>query len=52
VLAGRLARAPQTHAGTTAFSAAFKVKRALLIGGDGISVEDFLSRPVPHWLAN
>ena len=29
-------RAPQAHAGTAAFAAAFKVKRTLLIGGDGV----------------
>lgn len=45
-------RAPQAHAGTAAFSAAFKVKRTLLIGGDGIQIEEFLSRPVADWLTN
>ena len=44
-------RAPQAHAATAAFAAAFNVKRTLLIGGDGIAVEDFLSRPVAEWLA-
>jgi hypothetical protein len=44
-------RAPQAHPGTAAFSAAFKVKRALLVGADGVSVEEFLNRPVSHWLA-
>ena len=44
-------RAPQAHPGTAAFAAAFKVRRSLLVGGDGISVEDFLSRPVRDWLA-
>jgi predicted AAA+ superfamily ATPase len=43
-------RAPQAHAGTVAFSAAFAVKRTLLIGSDGISVEEFLDRPVRKWL--
>jgi len=43
-------RAPQAHAGTAAFTAAFKVRRALLVGGDGISVEDFLGRPVSDWI--
>jgi uncharacterized protein len=43
-------RAPQAHAGTEAFAAAFKVRRKLLLGDDGISVEDFLSRPVADWL--
>ena len=45
-------RAPQAHPGTAAFAAAFKTKRTLLVGGDGISVEEFLSRPVSEWLAN
>ena len=45
-------RAPQSHPGTAAFAAAFKTKRTLLVGGDGISVEEFLSRPVSAWLAN
>jgi predicted AAA+ superfamily ATPase len=44
-------RAPQAHSGTAAFAEAFKVKRTLLVGGDGISVEDFLGRPVRDWLA-
>ena len=43
-------RASQSHAGTAAFAAAFKVKRTLLIGGDGLSIEDFLSRPASQWL--
>jgi uncharacterized protein len=45
-------RAPQAHSGTAAFAAAFKTKRTLLVGGDGISMQDFLSRPVSEWLAN
>lgn len=43
-------RAPQAHRGTAAFSAAFKVHRTLLLGGDGVPLGDFLSRPVEHWL--
>ena len=45
-------RAPQAHPGTAAFGEAFKVKRTLLVGGDGISVEQFLNRPVSEWLAH
>jgi predicted AAA+ superfamily ATPase len=45
-------RAPQAHPGTAAFAAAFKVRRTLLVGGDGISVEEFLNQSVSHWLAN
>jgi hypothetical protein len=29
-----------------------KVRRTLLVGGDGIAVEDFLNRPVAEWLAH
>lgn len=37
--------------GAKAFTDAFKPDRSLLIGGDGIEVEDFLARPVADWLA-
>jgi predicted AAA+ superfamily ATPase len=43
-------RAPQAHAGTAAFAQAFKPQRTLLVGGDGIAPEEFLSRPVAHWV--
>jgi len=43
-------RAPATFSGLEAFSRAFKPARALLVGGDGIPVDDFLSKPVGHWL--
>ena len=33
-----------------AFAAAFRPDRTLLIGGDGIALGDFLSRPVEHWM--
>lgn len=36
--------------GLAAFVAAFKPQRQLLIGGDGIPIEDFLMQPVAHWL--
>lgn len=45
-------RAPQAHAGTAAFAEAFKVRRTLLVGGNGVSVEEFLERPATHWLAD
>ena len=44
-------RVPTVRPGMAAFAHAFKPQRALLVGGDGISVEDFLSTPVMHWLA-
>ena len=43
-------RAPCAFPGLGAFAEAFKPKRTLLVGGDGISVEEFLTRPVEHWL--
>ncbi len=43
-------RAPLAHSGLAAFREAFKPKRTLLVGGDGIPVEEFLSRPVTDWL--
>lgn len=43
-------RAPQAHAGTAAFSEAFKVRRTLLVGGDGVTLEDFLGRSVSEWI--
>ncbi len=44
------ARAPLAHAGTSAFVAQFKVHRTLLVGGDGVPLEEFLSKPVEHWV--
>ena len=43
-------RAPVALPGLAAFSEAFKPKRTLLVGGDGIPVEEFLARPVTDWL--
>jgi predicted AAA+ superfamily ATPase len=43
-------RSPQAHAGTTAFVKAFSPDRTLLVGGDGIALDDFLTRPVAHWV--
>jgi uncharacterized protein len=43
-------RAPVALPGLSAFSAAFKPKRSLLVGGDGIPLDEFLSRPVTDWL--
>jgi predicted AAA+ superfamily ATPase len=36
--------------GLEAFAAAFHPKRKLLVGGDGIPLEDFLTRPVEYWV--
>jgi hypothetical protein len=43
-------RAPVAHPGSAAFAAQFKVHRNLLVGGDGVRLEAFLSQPVEHWL--
>ena len=43
-------RAPQVHAGMAAFAEAFKPQRSLLVGGDGIALEDFLMQPAAHWM--
>lgn len=43
-------RTPSAHAGLAAFAAAFKPKRSLLVGGDGIAVEEFLAKPAAHWI--
>lgn len=45
-------RAPVAHPGTAAFAQAFKPQRCLLVGGDGIALEDFLSHPVQHWIVD
>lgn len=42
-------RVPLAHAGTEAFVKAFHPQRTLLVGGDGVALEDFLSRPIAHW---
>lgn len=43
------AAAAQVHDGTAAFVAAFKPQRSLLVGGDGIALDEFLGKPVAHW---
>src|SRR5260221_4148189 len=36
--------------GMKAFALQFKPKRQLLVGGQGIPLEEFLSKPAAHWL--
>ncbi len=43
-------RRRDTLPGIAAFAAAFRPTRKLLVGGDGIALEEFLSKPVEHWL--
>lgn len=44
-------RARDSFPGLAAFGAAFPRARKLLVGGDGIAVEEFLERSVEHWVA-
>lgn len=44
-------RAREMPAGMAAFADAFSPKRMLLVGGDGVPVEQFLARPVAEWMA-
>jgi predicted AAA+ superfamily ATPase len=43
-------RAPAARSGLAAFADLFKPRRKLLVGGDGIGLEAFLSRPVEFWV--
>ena len=43
-------RSRTSQPGQDAFAQAFRAHRTLLIGGDGIPVEEFLDRPAEHWL--
>lgn len=43
-------RAREVLPGMQAFNEAFKPDRLLLVGGDGIAVEDFLCQPIERWL--
>ncbi|QJR36771.1 ATP-binding protein [Gemmatimonas groenlandica] len=43
-------RAPLAHAGTSSFAQAFQPTRILMVGGDGIALEEFLLKPVTHWI--
>jgi hypothetical protein len=43
-------RAPMALPGMAAFREVFEPTRALLVGGDGIPLEEFLVSPVEHWL--
>jgi len=44
-------RTQEVLPGMRAFNEAFKPDRLLLVGGDGIAVEDFLRQPIERWLA-
>jgi hypothetical protein len=38
------------HPGLAAFADEFKPTRTLLVGGEGIALEEFLLQPVARWL--
>jgi predicted AAA+ superfamily ATPase len=44
-------RSPDSFPGLDEFSRAFKPTRTLIVGGDGITLDEFLTQPVEHWLA-
>ncbi len=44
------ARAPSSLPGVTAFTQAFRPQRTLLVGADGVALEEFLLQPVHHWV--
>lgn len=46
----RSTAAGKVRPGVAAFVDTFKPQRTLLVGGDGISIEEFLTRPVPYWI--
>lgn len=43
-------RRRETPAGMDGFADSFKGVRRLLVGGDGITLEEFLAKPVEHWV--
>jgi predicted AAA+ superfamily ATPase len=43
-------RTRDARPGLSAFAEAFRPQRKLLVGGDGISIQEFLFRPVEHWV--
>ena len=43
-------RRRETLAGMDAFADSFKGVRRLLVGGDGIALEEFLAKPVEYWV--
>jgi len=43
-------RSRDSQPGLAAFAAEYRTARKLLVGGDGIPVEEFLREPAVHWL--
>ena len=48
---GKSGRARQTPPGMAAFANVFQPVCTLLVGGDGIPVEKFLSKPLKYWVS-
>jgi hypothetical protein len=46
----RTARKRESLPGMQAFDREFSPKRKILVGGDGIPLEELFSRPAEHWL--
>ena len=44
-------RSRETNPGLGAFAEVFNPTRRLLVGEDGISLEEFLLKPVVHWIS-
>ena len=40
----------RAKSGAAAFAATFRPEHTLLVGGDGIALDEFLARPVSHWI--
>lgn len=43
-------RAPTAFTGLGAFTQAFKPSRTLIVGGDGIALDEFLTKPIEYWM--
>jgi predicted AAA+ superfamily ATPase len=43
-------RAPTAFAGLGAFTSAFRPTRTLIVGGDGVPLGEFLTKPVEQWM--
>jgi uncharacterized protein len=50
VIKAKSGRRSETNSALAAFAASFKPTRELLVGGDGIPTDEFLLKPVCHWV--
>lgn len=44
-------RSPEAFSGLDEFSRTFKPTRTLIVGGNGIPLDEFLTQPIEYWLA-